>query len=202
MPLIRVNDLVLYRGERALCQALSFELLAGEVKLIKGRNGSGKSTLLRRLCGLSDAANHQGTVQAPAASECLYWAHDLGLKAAFTAVENLHVLLLPKTLPPTQTQAALHKAGLQERMHLPVQYLSAGQKRRILLARLALSRHKLWLLDEVSTALDDHASEWFNELLRDHLSSGGAALMVTHERHFDALGESVYVQPPPTWDTP
>ena len=187
---LEARDLACSRGPATLFRDVSFEVGAGEWLSVRGANGSGKTTLLRCLAGLTRA--DRGSVSwdgTPATSdseafrhELLYAGHLAGIKDDLSAEENVDgALRLRGRVPsPEATRAALAEVGLEKRRHLPARRLSAGQRRRIGLARLALDTGACWILDEPLTALDDDGQALFTRLLRSHVERGGLAIVSTH----------------------
>ena len=160
-PLLEAKNLSVKRGEQALFEGLGFSLGAGELLQLQGDNGSGKTTLLRALCTLipldSGEVWWRGEV-LPAARESFFEGmcfagHTDGLKGDLAAIENLQCSL-KEPVSPDDCLAALERTGLEARAHLPCRVLSAGQRRRVVLARLLVSNSVLWILDEPLTALD------------------------------------------------
>ena len=186
---LTVTDLACARSERTVFTALSFALGPGEGLVVTGRNGAGKSTLLAALAGgLRPAA---GTIVVEGVGErmlpeCLHLVgHRDGLKGALTARENLAFArdLLGGDRPSgigLTPDAALDAVGLAHAAALPVAYLSAGQRRRVALARLLVARRPLWLLDEPTSALDVASQARLDRMLRDHLTAGGLLVVATH----------------------
>ncbi len=173
------------RGGRAIVRDVNFELRAGEALVVLGRNGAGKSTLLRALAGLLPLAGgalaFSGAGESPLSEQAHYIGHQDGLKAALTALENLDfwskMLGAAQGLSPLQ---ALQRVGLARIGDFPVGYLSAGQKRRVALARLFVAPRPVWLLDEPATALDVASQETFAQAMADHRSGGGIIVAATH----------------------
>lgn len=173
------------RGGRAIVQDISFDLRSGEALLVLGRNGAGKSTLLRALAGLlplrGGEAVFTGADDAPLSEQAHYVGHADGLKSALTALENLEfwatMLGSDARFSPQQ---ALEKVGLARIGDFPVGYLSAGQKRRVALARLFVAPRPLWILDEPATALDVGSQQKFAASMAEHRASGGIILAATH----------------------
>ena len=178
--LLQVAQLACERDERCLFSGLQFSVRAGEIWHIKGPNGSGKTSLLRQLAGLLPV--DKGDISFPAEKSLLYIGHKLALKEQLTANENLAWLTALST-PSTEQQrySALAKVGLRGFEETLVAHLSAGQKRRVALARLHLQTAPLWLLDEPLTAMDQEGIKdqqgWFSE----HLEKGGAMVFTSHQ---------------------
>ncbi len=176
------QNLSLERGGRRLLAGVSFVVAPGEALVVTGPNGAGKSSLLRALAGflpLSEGAvSCEGTASREEATH--YLGHLDALKGALTAAENLSfwaALLGSGGLPAAE---ALARLGLAHVADLPVRALSAGQKRRVALARLLVANRPLWLLDEPTTALDAAAQARFADLVRAHLIDGGLVVAATH----------------------
>lgn len=165
---------------------LSFALGSGEILSVTGPNGAGKSTLLRALAGLLPLAS--GTLSVtPAegftlAEEAHYVGHADALKTLLTVSENLAFLgaLLDTGRGGMGISEALAEFGLLHAAHLPAAYLSAGQKRRVALARLLLARRPVWLLDEPMTALDTASQARMTHIMKAHLEKGGLIIAATH----------------------
>jgi heme exporter protein A len=185
MMRLSAADLTCRRGGRALFSGLDFSLAAGEALLVTGRNGSGKSSLLRLVAGLlrPDAGRisfEGGNPELGIAEQAHYLGHNDALKPSLTAGENLRfwsAWLGPAENPP---DAALGRLGLQDLGGLPAAYLSAGQKRRLSLARLLTVHRPLWLLDEPTAALDAEGQARLGDLMQAHLARGGLILAAAH----------------------
>ncbi len=187
---LSVAGLSFSRGRRKLFTDLSWQLDAGEALILRGANGSGKTSLLRVLSGLTAADS--GEVKwndrswAPLSSAqratMLYLGHVNAIKDELSAAENLAEALAFDGLQidAAMQRDALRRVGLADRLDLQARRLSQGQKRRIGLARLALSSKPLWLLDEPTNALDSEGVEIFVELVGKHLEQGGLACIATH----------------------
>jgi heme exporter protein A len=181
---LSVENLACERGERRIFEGVSFALGPGDALMVLGRNGAGKSSLLEILCGrLRPAA---GVIQLGDASErtlaeCLHYVgHREALKSALSAGENLTFardFLGDAALSPAE---ALTEVGLAHALHLPVAYLSAGQRRRVALARLLVAYRPLWLLDEPSAALDTASQATLRGLIETHRAGGGIVIATTH----------------------
>ena len=189
--MLHATDLACSRGERRLFAGLTFTLDAGEWLHVRGDNGSGKTTLLRTLAGLAPAdagrvhwcgADIQGGGNAYRRS-LLYLGHQAALKDDLTPRENLRLGLAIDGFDADDEAlgGALRRAGLGGCEDLAVRHLSAGQKRRVLLARLLLRPADLWLLDEPLNALDSSAAALLGSLLADHLAAGGLAVLTSHQ---------------------
>jgi len=185
------TDLACSRGERRLFGGLSFALDGGDWLHVKGENGSGKTTLLRTLIGLSPP--DEGEVRWRGADTrqnaddyrraFVYLGHQAGLKEELTPLENLRLSLALDGFATDDDKLldALRRMGLQGREDLPSRVLSAGQKRRVLLARLLLRPADLWVLDEPFSALDAAGIELLSTMIADHLGSGGIAVLTSHQ---------------------
>ena len=190
---LSVDSLSCSAGYRLLFHRLSFSVLPGQWLRLTGPNGSGKSTLLRAVAGLGRPTEGQifwdGIARRAGSAEwhsvMLYQGHAAGWKDVFSSFENLTLQgalddALQASSPEAQTHALLERCGLESRANLAFQRLSAGQRHRLSLARLAGSRHRLWLLDEPTTALDATGQALFGRLLDEHLIRGGCAVIATH----------------------
>ena len=190
MSALEARDLAGSRGATSLFRGVSFGVTRGEWLALRGANGSGKTTLLRCVAGLTrpDAGEMLWDGQRVRDSESafraqfVYAGHAAGIKDDLSAAENLRDTLALRAAPAAEgaLREALARVGLDQRRHLPARRLSAGQRRRIGLARLVLDPAPLWLLDEPLTALDDEAERIFSGLLERHLARGGLALIATH----------------------
>ena len=181
---IDVDDLASRRSGRRVFSGVSFGLGPGEALLVTGRNGAGKSTLLAILAG--QLRSEEGAVRWAGADErtlpeCLHLVgHRDALKAALTARENLAFARDLLGEAGRAPEEALEAVGLAHAAALPVAYLSAGQRRRVALARLLVARRPLWLLDEPTSALDAAAQERLLGIMRAHLAEGGLIIAATH----------------------
>jgi heme exporter protein A len=190
-PMLSAHQLSCVRGERPLFAGLDFGVRAGEWLHVKGANGSGKTSLLRLVAGLtSPAAGEIRWCGKPTNEDAqafrrdlLFLGHQGAVKEELTALENLELAaeLDGCRLDRSEVVAALGRFGLKAREHLPVRFLSAGQKRRVLLARLVTRKARLWVLDEPFTALDTRAVDMLGKLIGDHLAEGGMAVVTSHQ---------------------
>jgi heme exporter protein A len=188
--LLQVTKLHLWRGDRHLLRGLTFGIAAGQLLQLLWPNGTGKTSLLRCLAGFLYAEEGSIQWQGRAVREdrqafcrdLAYLGHDNALKDDLSAEENLRFACALRTRPDAgRLRQALEEVGLGGvGARLPVRHFSAGQKRRVALARLSLWDAKLWLLDEPVTNLDAAGQEVFTRLLRAHLAAGGMALLATH----------------------
>ncbi len=178
-------DLICIRGGREVFGGLSFALSAGEALIVTGPNGAGKSSLLRVIAGLVRVAGGQLTLEAgdpelTIAEQAHYLGHQDALKASLTVAENLTFWASYLGGNRGHLQAALARVGLDELADLPAAYLSAGQRRRLSIARLIAVKRPIWLLDEPTSALDRDSQERLAALMRDHLTGGGLIVAATH----------------------
>ena len=186
--LLVLDKLTVQRGEIPLCEGVTLNLAAGSICHLVGANGTGKTTLLMQLAGLlpvlSGEVVYQGTVSLPV--QPLYVSHQLGIHPNLTVAQNLTFLLNLYGISPSTTDIddALTWVGLQGFETISSSHLSAGQTRRITLARLYLLTPEvtpLWLLDEPFTALDVDMVARMEEKLREFATAGGAILMTSHQ---------------------
>src|ERR1700761_7704133 len=178
-------DLACHRGGRDVFTGLGFAVASGEALIVTGRNGAGKSSLLRTIVGLVRLAGGKLTLEGgdpelTIAEQAHYLGHQDALKPSLTVGENLRFWAgffgtrIPDVAP---TLAAV---GLDALVDLPAAYLSAGQRRRLSIARLLAVKRPIWLLDEPMSTLDAGAQERLGALMRTHLAEGGLILAATH----------------------
>ncbi|WP_323752113.1 cytochrome c biogenesis heme-transporting ATPase CcmA [Marinobacter sp.] len=188
-PLLQAVGLECERDERLLFQNLSFSILPGTVTRVEGPNGSGKTTLLRILAGLNDAwtgelnwcGKPRDQHRESYLRNMLYLGHRPGIKPLLTPLENLRALMAGRRpLDDGSLLQALAGTGLSGFEHVPCRNLSAGQQRRVALARLLIADEPLWLLDEVFTAIDASGVEAIESLLLQRAKEGGAVIVTTH----------------------
>jgi heme exporter protein A len=182
---LAAEDVAVFRGERLLLRDLSFTVASGGALVLAGPNGSGKSTLLRLLAGLVRPAAGRvswdgiDALVDPArhGRRVAYVGHQDAVKPGLTVTENLRFAAAVSGRP---IAGALSALGLEALADLPARMLSAGQKRRLALSRLALSDAPLWLLDEPTLGLDTGSIERFGRLLSAHRAGGGIVVAATH----------------------
>ena len=187
--MLSATDLTLIRGERCLFTGVSFALKSGQLLLLEGPNGSGKTSLLRALAGMLELEDGEirwddNSIRddRQAYFQSLVWmAHRVGLKADLTLVENLTYESSLRPAADIDFSAVLERLGIDRLKRLPVRSLSAGQQRRVALARLLLSAAPLWLMDEPFTNLDTDGRELVTEIVGEHLAGGGMCVMAAHE---------------------
>ncbi|QOZ06403.1 heme ABC exporter ATP-binding protein CcmA [Bradyrhizobium sp. CCBAU 51765] len=173
------------RGGREVFAGLEFAAASGEALAVTGRNGSGKTSLLRLIAGLlvpaaGTIALEGGDAELTVPEQCHYLGHRDALKPALSVAENL--AFWADFLGGERSDAAesLAKVGLDHATHLPAGFLSAGQRRRLSLARLLAVHRPVWLLDEPTNALDVTGQDMFSGLMREHLGGGGMIIAATH----------------------
>lgn len=182
-------NLTLFRGERCLFRGLSFALNPGELLLLEGRNGSGKTSLLRAIGGLleleSGAVSWDGEAlhkERQFFQNALVWmSHKVGLKGDLTLVENLQYEATLRPQSDIELGDVLKQLGLNRLTRLPLRYLSAGQQRRVALARMLLSSAVLWMMDEPVSNLDSEGRALVMDLVGQHLARGGMAIIAAHQ---------------------
>jgi heme exporter protein A len=184
---LRAWDLAMERGGRRLFSGLSFEAETGTALIVTGPNGAGKSSLLRGLCGFlpfaaGGFALDGGDAERTVGEQAHYLGHADALKGALTAHENLAFWAgaLGGDSRREACRAALARVGLAHVSDFPARALSAGQKRRVALARLLVAHRPLWLLDEPTTALDDAAQRAFARIMESFMNEGGIVVAATH----------------------
>ncbi|MCP5142942.1 MAG: cytochrome c biogenesis heme-transporting ATPase CcmA [Chromatiales bacterium] len=195
---LEVRDLAVERGDRLLFSGLDFALDDGEVLQIEGHNGSGKTTLLRVLCGLGVPSEGEvlwngrpiNRVRGDYFVDLNYVGHAHGVKGELTALENLGVdRALGRAHPNMDGETALDELAMGNYEDAFGRTLSAGQRRRVALARLFAKQARLWVLDEPFTALDRKTRADLEALIHRHVSGGGMVIVTTH--HEMALHECV-----------
>lgn len=178
-PFLVADGLSLNRGGRQLFSNLCFEVGAGELIQVEGSNGAGKTSLIRILAGLS-RYGFEGRVDRNKA--ILFLGHSSAVKGMLTPRENLAWSVTGRgQYAIEEIDRALNKVGLYGYEDVPSNTLSAGQHRRVNLARLHLSDCPLWLLDEPFTAIDKAGVESLQELFASHVKNGGAIVLTSHQ---------------------
>ena len=189
--LLNAQGLACTRGNQRLFSDINLQLGAGQWLYLQGENGAGKTSLLRILAGLTLPTEGEvlwqnspiGKQRSQYHQDLLYIGHQAGLKEDLTLTENLRAQLAIDGVPVSDNaiREALTRMGLGKRQHLPARVLSAGQKRRGLLARALLRPAKLWILDEPFNALDVQAIAQVQDLLKSHLAQGGLLVLTSHQ---------------------
>lgn len=182
---LAADNLAVVRGGRRLIDGLSFTVDAGQALVLTGPNGVGKTTLLRALAGLIAPAD--GTIRLDGApgdatigERAHYVSHANAVKAGLTVRENARFWAGFLGDGTASVDDALEAIGLDDLASVPAGYLSAGQKRRLGLARLLLAVRPLWLLDEPTVSLDAASQSWLARLMQAHLDGGGILVAATH----------------------
>ena len=178
-------ELSCHRGGRDVFAGLSFTVGSGEALTVTGRNGAGKSSLLRTIIGLVRPAGGTltlagGDPELSIAEQAHYLGHLDALKPSLTVVENLRFWSAFLGAPDADIDDSLIVMDLNHLAGLPAAYLSAGQRRRLAIARLVAVKRPIWLLDEPASTLDSAAQERLAELMRTHLAAGGIIVAATH----------------------
>ncbi|MCP4287236.1 MAG: cytochrome c biogenesis heme-transporting ATPase CcmA [Gammaproteobacteria bacterium] len=189
--MLEVVELECVRGDRRLISGLNFSLQQGELLHLHGHNGSGKTTLMRTICGLIQQSGgeilwngeNSRKLAEEFTGELTYIGHKNGIKDDLNGVENLQLNCRLAGEPVERERAwdVLEKIGLRGHEDLPARVLSQGQKRRVTLARLLLSKAPLWILDEPFTALDMAAVEFLQSIISRHVEQGGMVILTTHQ---------------------
>lgn len=183
------TDLTLFRGERCLFQHLQFALNPGELLSLEGSNGSGKTSLLRAIVGMLELET--GDIhwdgkpvrgQRQQFHRSLVWmAHRVGFKADLTLLENLRFEAALRPASNKDLDRILVRLGIDRLTQLPLRSLSAGQQRRVSLARMLLSDAPLWLMDEPFTNLDREGRDLVVTLVSEHVRAGGMCVIAAHQ---------------------
>lgn len=174
------------RDDRVLFEELAFELVSGQVLLLEGKNGSGKTSLLRILCGFREPDAGKINWGGEAVKDSRFYAdmayvgHLDGIKKELTVLENLKMSLALSSAGRYSIDQALAKVHLSGYDDVLVQALSAGQKRRLSLARLLITENVLWILDEPFTSLDRQGIALIESLMAEHCASGGMIVLTSH----------------------
>ena len=179
------SDLACQRGGREVFAGVSFSVASGEALTIVGRNGAGKSSLLRMVVGLVRIADGRialdgGDPELNVAEQAHYLGHQDALKPSLSVAENLRFWSGFLGTGAADIAEPLAAVGLDTLADLPAAYLSAGQRRRLSIARILAVKRPIWLLDEPTSALDAAAQERLAEFMRAHIAGGGLILAATH----------------------
>ena len=185
---LQARALYCERDDRQLFADLSFSVCSGDLLQLAGPNGAGKTTLLRLLAGLNhdytgDVTWHDQPLQhvySEYAHQRLYLGHLSAVKKSLTPLENLRWLMASEVPNEDQLWVALKEAGLVGYEETPCQHLSAGQQRRVALARLCITQLPLWILDEPFTALDKEGVAWLEQKMQKQVNRGGAVIITSH----------------------
>jgi len=182
---LSVSGLACVRGMRTVFTDVNFELASGDAVALTGPNGAGKSSLLRLIAGLlrpeaGRVALEGDTDESSVPERSHYLGHLDAFKPSLTVSENLTFWICYLGGAPPAADAALAAVGLGQLADLPAAYLSAGQRRRLSLARLVAIPRPIWLLDEPTSALDSSGQECLAALMRQHLAGGGMIVAATH----------------------
>lgn len=188
--LLEARDITIWRGDNLLMEEVNVQVRAGSIIQIQGTNGSGKTTLLRALIGLAEFDegevfwNGQPFHKSRDAlyAQLLYLGHKPGISPGLTPLENIRALCPELGADARkQVEEILAELAIADRIDLPSAALSAGQKRRIALARLRLQAARLWVLDEPLTSLDTNGYAWVRKEIQRHVGEGGAVIFTTHQ---------------------
>jgi heme exporter protein A len=182
---LSATDLACRRGGRDVFDGVSFSVASGESLTIQGRNGAGKSSLLRMVAGLvriaaGNLALEGGDPELTVGEQAHYLGHQDALKSSLSVAENLRFWSAFLGPAATDAKEPLAAVGLDTLADLPAAYLSAGQRRRLSIARLLAVKRPLWLLDEPTSTLDAAAQARLGEIMQAHLAGGGIILAATH----------------------
>ena len=182
---LKADNLVCSRGGREVFVGLNFSLSGGEALVVTGRNGAGKSSLLRMIAGLVHIAGGRleldgGEADASIGEQSHYIGHQDSVKPSLTVGENLKFWARYLGAIESTIDSALQAVELAPLADLPAAYLSAGQRRRLSIARLVAVPRPLWLLDEPTSALDVPSQNRLADLMRSHLAGGGMIVAAAH----------------------
>ncbi len=186
---LSAENLTLIRGERCLFEGLDFAVKSGELLILEGRNGCGKTSLMRAIAGmLSLETGEIFWNDEPVRKQrqnfhgSLVWlAHRTGLKGDLNMLENLQFERSLRQQSNRDSESVYQRLGIERLRKLPLRSLSAGQQRRVSLARMLLADVPLWMLDEPFTNLDREGRKLVMELVEEHLTAGGLCVMAAHQ---------------------
>lgn len=184
---LSVKNLACWRNEQVLFNNLDFSLSPGNVLFLQGENGSGKTSLLRILCGFRWPDEGEILWADKPVSEnpeyfqnISYIGHKNGIKNELTVEENLNLMRSMATASDIETENVLKQIGLFRQADVLTRQLSAGQKRKLALARLMMTKCSFWILDEPFTSLDKSSVVFFEELIKKHILRGGMLILTSH----------------------
>ena len=194
---LQAESLCLLRGDRCLFKALDFALQDGELLVVEGPNGSGKTSLLRGIAGLLEFETGRVTWNDRPVRECVqefrselvWFSHRVGFKGDLTLIENLAFEAGLRAMDSARLNGVLAQLSLSKLVELPFRALSAGQQRRVALARMLLSSGRLWIMDEPFTNLDKAGQSLVVELIEQHLAAQGLCIVASHQ-HLDIDGST------------
>jgi heme exporter protein A len=186
---LSARNLTLIRGESCLFQGLEFELNQGELLLLEGQNGSGKTSLMRAIAGMLSLETGEifwndvpvGDQRQVFHGSLVWLAHRTGLKGDLTLVENLRFEGALRRQADIDSTSVFERLGIARLRQLPLRSLSAGQQRRVALARMLMADVPLWLMDEPFTNLDREGRQLVLDLTEEHLACGGMCVMAAHQ---------------------
>lgn len=187
--LLSGKALTLLRGDRCLFSDLDFALDPGELLIVEGQNGSGKTSLLRAIAGILDFESGEVLWRKESVrknyqafrSEMVWLSHKVGFKGDLTLVENLKFEAGMRPTAPQHLDTVLQRLNLSRLVELPFRALSAGQQRRVALARMLLAKADLWIMDEPFTNLDTAGRSLVVDLIREHTENQGLCLVASHQ---------------------
>jgi len=204
MGKLEIRNLSCLRNERRLFSGLNLTLSAGSVVFLEGQNGSGKTSLLRILCGFRQQDEgeliwNERTISPDSDyfHNISYIGHFNGIKDELSVEENLNLMRSLAVASDINLEAVLRKIGLLKQADVITRQLSAGQKRKLSLARLMMTKNSLWVLDEPFTSLDKDSVQFFESLIKEHINKGGMLILTSHHdidltglpvNHFDLAG--------------
>lgn len=184
---LEVKSLACWRNDRALFEDLNLTLSSGNVLFLEGENGSGKTSFLRILCGfrLADEGeiswdNYSVSSFPEYFQNISFVGHKNGIKDELTVEENLNLMRSMATASDIKTEEVLKQIGLFKQADVLSRLLSAGQKRKLALARLMMTNNSFWVLDEPFTSLDKASVVFFEKLIKQHISKGGMLILTSH----------------------